>query len=401
MYSKPRQRKKSKSGSVQVKISNDRLQLVFSFGGKRHYLSLGLSDNPFNRKQAQDKAFEIKKDIDYGQFDANNLEKYRISSSLATDEPVTPITPMPTVLTIWQGYFESKRRQLKPKTIEKYENFSRLFSKVGDLPIEDAMKVKEALEKALEDIDKERKIKRKSTDRLRDALMYLNAATQWACKHKIISSTPYVGMASEIPRPRYITDPQPNAFSQEEMEQVFEAFRNDQRRGMNYRHYAPFVEFLFRVGCRPSEAVGLTWGSVSPDCGTIHFTGSLVQVGNRRVRSEKSKNNRTRTISVSRAAQELLLSIRPENPAQDALVFPSINGDSINYRNFARRAWKSVVDPIKPDTTPYSCRDTFITLQLVKGVPTGIIAQWCDTSVSVIERSYLDKLKLVQLRPTD
>lgn len=159
MHSKSRQRKKSKSGSVQIKTSNDRLQLVFSFGGKRHYLSLGLSDNPFNRKQAHDKAFEIQKDIEYGQFDASNLEKYKVKSSLTTAEPVTPITPMPTVLTIWQGYFESKRCELKPKTIEKYENFSRLFSKVGDLPIENAMQVKAELGKVT------------TVSRVRDALI--------------------------------------------------------------------------------------------------------------------------------------------------------------------------------------------------------------------------------------
>lgn len=303
--------------------------------------------------------------------------------------PITPITPILSVLTVWQQFFESKRRPLKPKTIEKYENLTRLFAKLGGIPIEDAMQVKASLEKIT------------TVDRVRDALTYLNAATQWAFRHKIIATTPYVGMAREMPPPRYITDPQPNAFSQEEMEKVLEAFRHDQRRGMNYRHYAPFVEFMFRVGCRPSEAVGLTWGAVSPDCGSVHFTGSLVQVGNRRVWSEKSKNNRTRSLSVSQATQELLISIRPEHPVKDALVFPGIDGNSINYRNFARRAWKAVVYPIKPSTTPYTCRDTFITLQLLKGISTGVIAKWCDTSIAVIERSYLDKLKITQLRPLD
>lgn len=327
--------------------------------------------------------------MDYGEFDPNNLDKYKIGVSFSTVDPVTPITPMPTVLTIWQGYFESKRSELKPKTVEKYDNFTQLFSKLGDLPIEDAMQVKAALQKVT------------TVGRVRDALTYLNAATQWACKHKIINATPYVGMASEMPKPKYMTDPQPNAFSQEEMDQVIEAFRNDKRPGMTYRHYAPLVEFLFRVGCRPSEAIGLTWGNISSDCGTIYFTGSLVQVRNKRVRSEGSKNNKTRSLSTSRATQELLLKIRPEKPASDALVFPAIDGGSINYRNFSRRAWCSVVDPIKPETTPYSCRDTFITQQLMKGVPTGVIAKWCDTSVQIIERHYLDKLKIAQLRPVD
>ncbi len=389
MYSKPRQGKKSKAGSVQLKLSNNRLQLVFSFGGKRHYLSLGLTDTPYNRKQAQNKAFEIQRDMDYGQFDPNDLDKYKIGVSLTTVEPVTPITPMPTILGIWKGYFESKRSEIKPKTVEKYENFTRLFAKIKDLPIEDAMQVKTELQKIT------------TVARVRDALTYLNAATQWACKHKLIATTPYLGMANEMPKPKYMTDPQPNAFSQEEMEQVIEAFRNDKRPGMTYQPYLPLVEFLFRVGCRPSEAIGLTWDNISSDCGTIYFTGSLVQIGNRRVRSEGSKNNKTRKIAVSSKLKALLLSIKPENPNPESLVFPSPNGESINYRNFSRRAWSSIVDPIKPETTPYCCRDTFITLQLLKGVLSTIIAKWCDTSTQMIDKNYADKLKLTQIRPQD
>jgi len=389
MYSKTRQRKKSKTGSVQLKLSNNRLQLVFSFGGKRHYLSLGLADTPYNHKQAQDKAFEIQRDMDYGQFDPNNLDKYKIGVSLTTVEPVTPITPMPTVLGIWKGYFDSKRRELKPKTIEKYENFTRLFAKLEDLSIEDSMQVKTELQKIT------------TVARVRDALTYLNAATKWACKHKLIATTPYLGMANEMPKPKYMTDPQPNAFSEEEMNQVIEAFKNDKRPGMTYQHYAPLVEFLFRVGCRPSEAIGLNWGNISPDCDTIYFTGSLVQIGNQRVRSEGSKNNKTRKLAVSSRLQDLLLAIKPKNPNPESLLFPSPDGDSINYRNFSRRAWSNIVDPIKPETTPYCCRDTFITLQLLKGVPSTIIAKWCDTSTQMIDKSYADKLKLSQLRPMD
>lgn len=55
MYSKDTQGKASK-GSVQLKISNGRLQLVFSHTGKRHYLSTGLADNKLNRKAVEAKA---------------------------------------------------------------------------------------------------------------------------------------------------------------------------------------------------------------------------------------------------------------------------------------------------------------------------------------------------------
>ena len=69
MYSQDTQRKASK-GSVQIKNSNDRLQLVFSHAGKRHYLSLGLPDNRMNRKAAEAKAKLIESDIAFDRFDS-------------------------------------------------------------------------------------------------------------------------------------------------------------------------------------------------------------------------------------------------------------------------------------------------------------------------------------------
>jgi len=170
---------------------------------------------------------------------------------------------------------------------------------------------------------------------------------------------------------------------------------------MNYRHYAPFVEFLFGVGCRPSEAIGLRWKHISQDCRFISFEGSLVQIGNKRIYSEGSKNNRTRKIAVSPKIQALLHYIRPESCNSESLVFPSLDGDSINYRNFSRRAWSSVVTPIKPDTTPYSCRNTFVTAQLLKGVPSTVVAKWCETSTQMIDKNYADKLQLTQQQPLD
>jgi integrase len=123
-----------------------------------------LADTPYSRKQAQDKAFEIERDIQYGQFDPNHLDKYKIGVSLTTIETAPSITPTHTVLSIWKSYFESKRSQLKPKTIEKYDNFTKLFAKVGDIPIEDSLEVKARLQKVT------------TVDRTRDALTYFECS---------------------------------------------------------------------------------------------------------------------------------------------------------------------------------------------------------------------------------
>lgn len=56
-----------------------------------------------------------------------------------------------------------------------------------------------------------------------------------------------------MPKPNYMTDLKPDAFSETEMHRVIQAFRNDNRPGMSYRHYAPFVEFLFKVAVDPPK----------------------------------------------------------------------------------------------------------------------------------------------------
>jgi hypothetical protein len=109
MYSKDTQHKASK-GSVQVKVSNGRLQLVFSHAGKRHYLSLGLSDNKVNRKAAEAKAKLIESDIAYDRLDTT-LAKYKPESALSTVTPTfTPITT-PALADLWERFLEYKRPQ--------------------------------------------------------------------------------------------------------------------------------------------------------------------------------------------------------------------------------------------------------------------------------------------------
>ncbi len=83
---------RAKRGSIQIKTSRGWLQLVFTHGGKRHYVSLGIRSNPLNRKLAKDKAFEIERDIEYGEFDAT-YQKYQVGTTLTT---VDPIGELPT-----------------------------------------------------------------------------------------------------------------------------------------------------------------------------------------------------------------------------------------------------------------------------------------------------------------
>src|SRR6476646_3403979 len=180
------------------------------------------------------------------------------------------------------------------------------------------------------------------------------------------------------------------------MEDILIAFWDSPR----YGRYFNFVKFLFYTGCRPSEAIGLMWIDISFRDNTICFAGSITRPQGKVVVNKGSKTNKSRIFPMNSVLVEFLKKHHLANydlKSGDAqLVFPAPKGVDvpINYNNFYRRAWDEIVDPMKAGTTPYCCRDTFISLQVAKGVPPAIVAQWCDTSVKMIEKHYLGKSNL-------
>lgn len=387
---------KAPKGTVKVINSNGRLQLRFRYGGKRYYLSMGLPNSPTNQIAAQRKAEVIYLDIVSGNFDPS-LQKYKPQPVKSDIPKETTVTAVLSVQELLGKYVEYKASSWKETTLGDRENLARQLSKIPPLPFSDALKVKAELQNVT------------TLDQTRRILIQLNAAGRWALKHKLVDGNPYEGMAAEMPKPNYQLNPNPNAFTEEERDRIIETFKAHQGNwngrgftGFAYSHYAPFVEFLFLTGCRPSEAVGLRWKNVAEDCQSIHFVEAITLAGTGRpIRVQGSKNNRTRLFPCSPRLAQLLRSIKTDDIKPDALVFPSPKGKAINYQNFANNAWKRIVDPIRTGTTPYSCRDTFITIQILKRIPESVIAQWCDTSVAMIQRNYADFLKMQSLRPQD
>jgi integrase len=171
-----RSRKRAKPGTVKIRCSNDRLQLIFSLDKKRYCLSLGLSDTPFNRKQAQDKALEIERDIQYGEFDPT-LEKYRPQSVKPRVESVAEIAPSLTLLALWMRYLEYICVNASPKTINgTYEPVTAHLRQCRTDGLQDALKFRTELLKAT------------TQDQTRRSLMQLSAACKWGMKHIAVIS---------------------------------------------------------------------------------------------------------------------------------------------------------------------------------------------------------------------
>lgn len=211
------------------------------------------------------------------------------------------------------------------------------------------------------------------------ALMQLSAACKWGMKHRLIESNPLDGMYLEL---NATTPPPPMAFTAEERDRIIEAFKNDDRKGMNYKHYAPFVEFLFLTGCRPCEAIGLRWINITPDCSRIHFRESIVEVSGRLERRDETKTRYNRWFTCGKRLKGLLQSIKPETFDDSTLIFPSPKGKTIGLSNFNDRAWTTILTELGlkfkdgVEITTYNCRDTFITLQITAGRSDTEVGRW-------------------------
>lgn len=377
---------KERIGRVTLERFKDYLRLRWTLKGKTYVLSLG-RDSADTLRVGRAKAQAIDTDITFERFDLS-LKKYGKNQPVVL-ELLPPQQQQISLRHLWDNFLVDKLPHLKPKTQVEYSNLTRLLEKIDRELSFNALQTKRAL------------LSVTTTDQTRRMLQYLSACCNWGIKHNLVSVNPFNGLASELPKRSSVTEHKPSAFSEEERDAAIAAFKNDKRLGMNYSHYATIVEFWFLTGCRPSEAIGLTWSNVSDDCKSVTFNGSIQTIRGIQVRCFLSKNNKSRTVAVSGRVKDLLKALKPEDVHPEALVFPSPKGKAINYPNFQTKIWGKVVNPIKPGTTPYNCRDTFITLQLLKAVPSAVIAKWCDTSTGMIDKNYADKLKLSQLRPSD
>lgn len=367
---------KALKGSVQIKSSNNRLQLVFSFGGKRHYLSTGHPDTSQYRQLAQMKASEIEKDILYERFDPT-LEKYKPKSVLSTVTPVTPIsTPKPNLSELWGKYIEWKRPQCAPSTMKnQYQAYSRYLER---LPVHNLDQANEIRDYVLQTIP---------INSAKRFIVALNACCKWAIKSGLITENPFDGMAGEIKLPlSEKADDDINPFSLAERDQIIKAFKSNRY----YNFYAPLVEFQFATGARPSEALALQWKHVTSDLKFISFEQALTVSEKGLAVKQGLKTQEKRKFPCNAKVQTILRNIKPENAKPDDLLFPSPEGKYIDFHNFRNRAWKTVLEGLDiAYRKPYQTRHTFITFALENGLDAKDVARLVGNTPEIIYRHYV------------
>ncbi|MEG3438729.1 DUF3596 domain-containing protein [Pannus brasiliensis CCIBt3594] len=254
---------KAAKGSVRLKISNNRIQLVFTVAGKRHYLSTGLMDTPSNRRVAERKAALIEDDIFKEKFDPT-LEKYKPHSELpsgisipaASDDP-----PRTALLELWTRYTEFQSEHLEETTILR--DYGKIEKRIRKFPkpfLENAIDIQTYL------------LKNYSAEVTKRTLKHLSACCNWAMRKKLIAGNPFQELARDI-KTKKTSRVSRKPFSRSCVAAIISAFENNTYASkyspIAHSYYAPYVKFLFHTGCRPEEAIALKWKHIEPD--RVHF----------------------------------------------------------------------------------------------------------------------------------
>jgi integrase len=360
--------KRSPTGEARIINREGRLRIriprQFDPDNKQREVSLNIADTPAGRTAAASILAAIQLDLYNGNFDYT-LGKYK---NFKSEKQIS-------IRDLWQSFVEYKRPHLKVSTIDYYERIIGDKLALIPYPIDKALDAREWLLNITT---------QSFTSR---CLKHFSSAVDWGIRNELLdlNRNPYLGLWADIPKSR--TAPA-NAFSIEERDSIIDAYFYSP----HYDYYYTFVYFLFITGCRPSEAIGLQWKNIDLHRCAIDFSGSIVQIRSKAVRSELSKTNRARNFPINEELADLIESIAGERIAE-GLVFPSRQDASkpIDYINFCHRGWDKLVYPIVGrKSTPYSCRDTFITQQIAAGVPIEVVAKWVDNSSRMIGERYFD-----------
>jgi len=219
-------------------------------------------------------------------------------------------------------------------------------------------------------------------------LTQFRACCEWAKQQEMITQNPFEGMSDE----RRVTPKQEiDPFSRQEEDAILRAFTG--------QHHENMIRFLFLSGCRTSEAIGLRWKDIAPDCQSFAIAGALVYVNGKRIR-KCTKNRKVRTLKSNAPLESLLLSMSRQDPTQP--VFLSQGGIEVNAR-FLWEVWSRTVKPlaltgeIRAYRPQYQTRHTAITRWLTAGVPVHEVARWAGNTPTVIYNHYAGYLGAHQI----
>lgn len=342
------------------------LKLRWTYKGKRYTLRDYWKDNTRGLKKANQVADRIEIDILAENLD-ETLNKYRINKK---GSQLQEVERREYIQDIWTAYLEQRRKVVKSSTYHKqFKPIDNYFRKIARVKVVNADKFINLIQEA------------KSPTTAKRYFTQLSAAFKWGVSMGLCDENPFEGLATAIKVSKSKSKKDIDPFTIDERNRITRYFYGEKP------HYAPFVEFLFLTGCRPSEAIALEWGNVFDHC--VVFDQVAVQGVPGEPIQEGTKTEPFRKFPVNKQLTKLLIKADCMGLDDTDLVFKSPQGKLLDLHNFTNRHWKPALKDLGiKHRKLYQTRHTFITLCLDKGIDAKDVAKWVGNSPEMIYRHY-------------
>jgi integrase len=374
---------------VSIHNNNGSIKLVFCYREKRHFVSIGLPYTPNNLDIAIAKAWEIHNDIVFNRYD-DNKDKYKIGvNNSSPKEKTNNLIEVdfhkqePTLKEVWEFYKKIKSDTAQITKDTKWKKIDKHFSRHEILPVSQVHIFIEYL------------LSKYAKSTVEKLLTLLSAAINLSIdygKYDGKNLVPKIIDSLAVKKKKQI-----KSFTDAEVLAILDAFKNNTYNPKcschKHSYYYPLVAFRFLTGCRPSEAIALTWNDIIEKHGKTWIKFDKRYTANELLLGTKNGIN-CRLFPVNEELKFLLDNI-PKNPKTN-LIFPNTEGNYLSTNNFGRRIWKPVVESLVKDGLVseylpfYDIRHTFATKLCRSGkVDLKTISSIIGNSVDTLIENYL------------
>ena len=345
------------------------------WNGREFWQGTDWRDTAKNRTKAEGDAVRITEEIKAGTF--NYLKWFPEGNKAHEFRPkVEPEIIEPTVGDYYKKWIEGKKPPAVRKGQERdyKEHFRRYI-----LPQFETVNLKELSVSPRKLLDfrtyltGERGLKMKSARTIIDASFRAMMRDARKIDH-LIATDPFAAL--DWPR---LPSPKPDPFTEEDRDKIIQAFKEKSR------FYYPFVYLLFWTGMRPSEALALRWEDIDIKHGFLSISKSRYMDAENSPKTAGSE----REIRLLPEVIEVLKTAKPLRVGVNEHVFKNQEGQLLNFHTWRGGIWYRILRGAGiRERKPYSTRHTFISAGLSNGVNIKWLAEYCGTSVTMIEKHY-------------
>jgi integrase len=364
---------RGKKGEAHTCLDKGTIKIYWRYKGRTHSMMRAWRpDNPVHVRFVEQLRLRISNDLATGNYDPT-LAKYDPRGK--ADLPDQYIRSLSA---LWIAFKQASENRVAETTQKRYW---AMCDKAIELASQNSL-----VPESLRDF-KELLLQKYALTTTKRILQMLRAAYNWAKDEDLVEAVddnPFSKLQSSLKEPK--SSRSCRAFSQKEVDSILRIFESEAV------EYINFVKFLFLTGCRPEEAIALTWNNVK---GGFIIFDSAYSAGILKT----TKTGESRSLPVNSSLNDVLADqqlVTLKNVVNsNSLVFPRVSTSRyIDLASFTQKIWKPLITKliesgeVSEYLPTYHCRHTFITNQLKAGKDVATVAQWVGNSSSVIMRHY-------------